>query len=120
MNAVKAICLGLLTAAGLSACGGTSSRSPSREELIRDWMPALIRNLSSDAPDVRRQAAFGLGNCGSLGAQAIPALTAALQDPDPKVRAMVSWALGKIGAGIEEPRATMSGTFAMTNNKQAE
>ena len=54
---------------------------------------------------LRRNAAVVLGNVGS--ADDVPALAAALSDPEPLVRSHAAWALGRIGSSeaIESLRA---------------
>ncbi|RLB55113.1 MAG: hypothetical protein DRJ42_07090 [Deltaproteobacteria bacterium] len=62
---------------------------------------ALTRHLSNRRSDfrLRVQAAFGLGNL--RDARAVPALSGALHDPNPAVRAAAATALGRIAS----PRA---------------
>jgi epoxyqueuosine reductase len=57
----------------------------------------------------QRNAAIGLGNQGDR--DSVPFLIAALEDPEPLVRAHVAWALGQIGgskakAAMEKARTT--------------
>ena len=56
-------------------------------------------------PGLKRNAAVALGNVGSD--EDVPALAAALDDPEPLVRAHVAWALGRIGSppALEAVRA---------------
>ena len=52
--------------------------------------------------DVRRSAADALGKIGPPAAEAVPALAAALHDPDEDVRRSAADALGKIGPAAAE------------------
>ena len=47
--------------------------------------------------NVRRSAAYALGGIGPPAAEAVPALAAALHDPDADIRRSAAHALGKIG-----------------------
>jgi HEAT repeat protein len=59
------------------------------------WLPLLVRELSSDDPELRYEAALA---CGAIGDQgAVPHLAPLLQDPDPEVREAAIAALGQIG-----------------------
>jgi HEAT repeat protein len=60
--------------------------------------PTLLKVLRED-PDrgVRAKAAFGLGVLGAKAKPAVPALNAALKDPNPLLRLASTSALGKIG-----------------------
>ncbi len=70
----------------------------------RGTVSARIRQLKHRDPFVRRTAAMALGDLGPEGAEAIPSLCAALDDPDPDVRRQAANALGQIGAGAAVPR----------------
>jgi len=94
--------------------------------LCDDASPSLAELLSLDDDGFRRRfrgspvrrakrrgllrnAAVALGNTG--GPDAVPALAAALRDPEPLVRGHAAWALGRIGGGaaikaLEEALAT--------------
>jgi HEAT repeat protein len=58
--------------------------------------PALVTALASDAPAMRRAAAWRLGALARGGART--ALEARLADPDPGVRGVAAWALGRLRA----------------------
>jgi len=67
-----------------------------------DWK-AVILDLSENVrvekdPEVRKEVATALGLYGSYSKTAVPALMAALKDPDASVRAAVVDAFGRIGA----------------------
>lgn len=86
----RPLILGLCLASTLSACDG-SQVSP--EDYAKTRVKQLIASLHSDKPDVRCQAAFGLGKIARYAEAAVPALTCCLSDPDSKVRDMAEWAL---------------------------
>ena len=53
-------------------------------------LPDLIANLGDDDPEIRASAATALARHGSRAKAAVPALTRALDDPDPKVQRAAS------------------------------
>ena len=56
----------------------------------------LVRALRADSPEVRKQAAWALGEIES--AAALDGLAAAIEnETDPEVRRMLIWAIGEIG-----------------------
>jgi HEAT repeat protein/type 1 glutamine amidotransferase len=57
-------------------------------------LPAVVRLLKDDAPDVRFFAATALGR---LGAVAVPSVTGLLRDTNATVRAAAAQALGRVG-----------------------
>jgi len=59
------------------------------------WFPLLLRELSSEEPEVRYEAATALGSLADESA--VPQLVAALADPDDEVRDAAIAALGEIG-----------------------
>lgn len=56
-----------------------------------------IGRLEAPEPDVRREAAEALRRLGASAAEAVPALSAALRDPDPEVRGAALSALVAVG-----------------------
>jgi HEAT repeat protein len=66
--------------------------------LNRVLLGAYLKGLTSDRPAVRRKAARGLANLGSIAQEAVPALERALKDPDVKVRQAAAWSLRHIGS----------------------
>jgi HEAT repeat protein len=64
------------------------------KEDVRD-VELLIQALKDDRWDVRRKAAWALGNIGD--ARGVEALIQALRDEYPDVREEAAWALGSIG-----------------------
>lgn len=59
------------------------------------WLPLLLRELGSDDPELRYEAATA---CGSIGEQSpVPQLLPLLHDADAEVRAATIGALGEIG-----------------------
>ncbi len=59
-------------------------------------LPDLIANLGDDVPEIRAATAAPLARHGSRAKAAVPAMTRALDDPDPKVQRAASAALGVI------------------------
>lgn len=62
-----------------------------------DPLPALLRALRSESPTDRLRAAKDLGRLGWLAREAMPALIAALDDDNPKVRESAAHAIGLMG-----------------------
>jgi HEAT repeat protein len=62
-----------------------------------DPLPDLIRGLRSELPMDRLRAAKNLGRLGWLAREALSALVAALDDPEPKVREAAAQAIGLMG-----------------------
>lgn len=60
----------------------------------REAIPALIRTLEDETPDVRWRTVRALGD---IGPEAVPALALALGDKDLRIRRYAIWELGKIG-----------------------
>ncbi len=63
---------------------------------------ALIRELKEQDRQVRKRAAYALGQIGPAAKEAVPALIAALKDKDGSVRRNAASALGKIGPAAKE------------------
>jgi HEAT repeat protein len=72
-------------------------------------VPALIESLQQDVkiPLVRTEAARALGQIGPAAKAAVPALSEALQDEDPKLRAAATEALGQIGPQAQTAAPTL-------------
>jgi HEAT repeat protein len=62
-----------------------------------DPLPDLLRGLRSDTTADRLRAAKDLSRLGWLAREALPALVAALEDDDAKVREVVAQAIGNMG-----------------------
>jgi HEAT repeat protein len=76
----------LLKASGIHAMGRNCDPS---------WLPILLRELKSDDPEMRYEAALA---CGSLAEEAaVPYLAPLLEDEDAEVREVTVAALGEIG-----------------------
>jgi HEAT repeat protein len=113
---------GLVLLLCLPACGGCG-KTKSTDELITDLkspqaperdrivavrllpqrkgdaarvVPALIEALKDKEDDIRCSAAIGLGYFGGQAKDAVPALQAAQQDPDVRVREAANVALSRI------------------------
>jgi HEAT repeat protein len=69
---------------------------PQRKEDAERIVPALIESLKDKEGDVRWSAAIGLGTFGDQARDAIPALQAAQQDQDARVREAARVALSRI------------------------
>jgi epoxyqueuosine reductase len=66
------------------------------EYYARVIQPIMYTHIKADHKEIfRRNAAIALGNIGDP--DAVPALSAALNDPEEVVRAHAAWALGRIG-----------------------
>lgn len=85
-------------------------------------VPGLARDLLSGVPATLNRAAHAVKKIGPSAAKAVPALIAALADPDadPDVRWTATHALGAIGptAGAGRPRPKPSGTRTPTSAKE--
>ncbi len=64
---------------------------------LDDPLPDLLRALRSTVTDSRNRAAKALGRLGWLARDALPALTAAVDDPDAGVREAAAQAIGQMG-----------------------
>jgi HEAT repeat protein len=98
--------------------GGSTRRWPAAYELSRLMAdpkvradqtlgPALVKAFqdSKDDPQVRRYLALAIGRLDPpLSADAVAALTQALEDPDSETRISVIWALGSSGDPAAVPR----------------
>jgi HEAT repeat protein len=76
----------VLRAAALSAMGNTFDPT---------WEPIIMRELESQEPEMRFEAARAAGNLWIE--KATPRLVAMTSDPDQEVQLMAIWALGEIG-----------------------
>ena len=61
---------------------------------MAEAVPEIIPSLDHDISNLRKEAAAALGEIEAP--EAIPALEAHLDDPDPDVRKNIRWALGRI------------------------
>ena len=77
---------------------------PQRKGDAAQIVPALIEALKDRHGDIRRSAAIGLGSFGEQARGAIPALQAARQDSDARVREAAGVALSRIDPQLA-PRA---------------
>lgn len=89
---------GPLMAIGVLLVVGCAEKSnlPPISSVPADLRP-YVSGLLDKNPDMRWQAARELGLLGSQSAPAVPYLTAALQDREPKVRLWSTLALAEIG-----------------------
>jgi HEAT repeat protein len=83
-----------LTTGGASAQNAAGGQEPSsRGRPLSEW----IADLKAAAPATRNAAAYEIAGLGPAAKPAVPALIAALDDPDASVRFPVTVALGEIG-----------------------
>ena len=79
------------------AQGAGSAKEPvSDGKTLSEWVAEL---KSGTAPQTRNAAAYEISGMGPAAAPAVPALIAALDDPEASVRFPVTVALGEIGPG---------------------
>ncbi|MEP6686985.1 MAG: HEAT repeat domain-containing protein [Gemmatimonadales bacterium] len=85
----------LLLAPSAWAQGADSAKEPvSDGRTLSEWVAEL---KSGTAPQTRNAAAYEISGMGPAAAAAVPALIAALDDPEATVRFPVTVALGEIG-----------------------
>lgn len=88
----------------------------SKQDLHRvSSVPALIKALSDEKPEVRKDAAVLLGNIGPDARNSIPALIESLGDKESWVRGMAVEALGKIGVNEELVKSNLVKTLGDEN-----
>jgi HEAT repeat protein len=76
------------------AQGASSGKEPMTDgRTLSEW----VADLKADAPQTRNAAAYEIAGLGPAAAPAVPALIAALDDPNPTVRFPVTVALREIG-----------------------
>lgn len=91
--------LGVLAAATLVLTTNAVSQTPVKSKQasangqLREW----IAELKAPAPQTRNAAAYEIAGLGPAAVSAVPALIAALDDPEASVRFPVTVALGEIG-----------------------
>jgi len=84
----------LFLAPGAWAQGAGSAKEPvSDGRTLSEW----VADLKGAAPQTRNAAAYEISGMGPAAAPAVPALIAALDDPEATVRFPVTVALGEIG-----------------------
>jgi HEAT repeat protein len=80
------------------------------------WSEIILRELESESPAMRYEAAWA---CGEMGLrQAVPLLTDLLDDPDRQVRNAAIWALGEVG-GEQAKRALLDAYDSSDEDDQA-
>jgi HEAT repeat protein len=84
------VALGMVLAAGLACLAVAGEQRPAA-------IPDLIRQLSSNDPHLRQQAARQLGDRGAAARDAVAALGKLRHDPVAEVRHSATKALGQIG-----------------------
>ncbi len=94
----SALCCVVVLLLGSTAVWAQDSLKNSREPVsdgrtLSEW----VADLKAQAPQIRNAAAYELAGMGPAAAPAVPALIAALDDPEASVRFPVTVALGEIG-----------------------
>jgi HEAT repeat protein len=91
--------LGPLTAAVLSFTSIASAQGTAAKEPVADGrtLSEWVAELKAVAPQSRNAAAYEISGMGPAAAPAVPALIAALDDPEASVRFPVTVALAEIG-----------------------
>ncbi len=91
--ATAALCL-----TSIASAQGTAGKEPVADgRTLSQW----IEELKGLAPQTRNAAAYEISGMGPAAAPAVPALIAALDDPEASVRFPVTVALGEIGPGAK-------------------
>ena len=91
--ATAALCL-----TSIASAQGTAGKEPVADgRTLSQW----IEELKGVAPQTRNAAAYEISGMGPAAAPAVPALIAALDDPEASVRFPVTVALGEIGPGAK-------------------
>jgi HEAT repeat protein len=91
--ATAALCL-----TSIASAQGTAGKEPVADgRTLSQW----VEELKAPAPQTRNAAAYEISGRGPAAAPAVPALIAALDDPEASVRFPVTVALGEIGPGAK-------------------
>jgi HEAT repeat protein len=91
--ATAALCL-----TSIASAQGTAGKEPVADgRTLSQW----VEELKALAPQTRNAAAYEISGMGPAAAPAVPALIAALDDPEASVRFPVTVALGEIGPGAK-------------------
>jgi HEAT repeat protein len=91
--ATAALCL-----TSIASAQGTAGKEPVADgRTLSQW----VEELKAPAPQTRNAAAYEISGMGPAAAPAVPALIAALDDPEASVRFPVTVALGEIGPGAK-------------------
>jgi HEAT repeats len=85
--------LALSTGSAFAQNASGGAEPVSRGRPLSEW----VADLKAAAPSVRNAAAYEIASLGPAAKPAVPALIAALDDPEPTVRFPVTVALGEIG-----------------------
>jgi HEAT repeat protein len=97
MNAVR-FCAVALVAVWTCGCGGSSPPTLAGGKPVSHW----VGELKNPDPKHRREAVEKLGNVGLADPEAFPAVCAAFQDADPRVRCAAVLAVLKFGETARE------------------
>jgi HEAT repeat protein len=91
--------LGSLTAAVFILASSAWAQGTASKEPVADGrtLTQWVADLKAAAPQTRNAAAYEISGMGPAAAAAVPALIAALDDPEASVRFPVTVALGEIG-----------------------
>jgi HEAT repeat protein len=94
----SALCLVVLLLLGSTTARAQDSLKNSPEPVANGrTLSQWVTDLKAQAPVLRNAAAYELAGMGPAAAPAVPALIAALDDPEASVRFPVTVALGEIG-----------------------
>jgi HEAT repeat protein len=96
--------LGSLAAAALILTSSAWAQGAASKEPVSDGhtLSQWVADLKAAAPQTRNAAAYEISGMGPAAALAVPALIAALDDPEPSVRFPVTVALGEIGPAAKD------------------
>ena len=94
-RALGTLVMAILLLAGRAAAQNGAADQPSSERPLKE----AIADLKAASPQTRNAAAYDIAGMGPAGVEAVPALIAALDDPEAVVRFPVTVALGEIGPG---------------------
>jgi HEAT repeat protein len=87
-----------LVAARVEAQGHKTKEPEFQDRSLSSW----VSDLKAEAPYTRNRAAYAIGGMGPAAKAAVPALIAALDDPEAAVRFPVCIALREIGPDAKE------------------
>jgi HEAT repeat protein len=86
----------------LSSMAEAQSKRAREPEFQGRSLSSWVADLTAQAPQTRNAAAYAIGGLGPAAKPAVPALIAALEDPEPVVRFPVCIALREIGPEAAE------------------
>ena len=99
---VRPFAASFLTLCLLSSMAEAQSKRAKEPEFQGRSLSSWVADLTAQAPQTRNAAAYAIGGMGPAAKPAVPALIAALDDPEPVVRFPVCIALREIGPEAKE------------------